>query len=193
MQAAQFILSQSKSKKEDDGEREDEDEYMTNQEKLWNAIETAAEVRVIKDLLKKRDVDVNAKNIFDDSWTALHYAVHEGLMEVVKILVEEYKAPIDPRSSTNKTPFHLACIRGEEPLLDYLLAHGANPSVVDRDGCTPLHYLCETQNYDMVKKLLPVCAASKDVRNRFGKKPADLVKDAEVKRMLRNFSSRLNS
>ena len=65
--------------------------------------------------------------------------------------------------------------------------------MVDRDGCTPMHYLCETQNYDMVKRLLPVCAASKDVRNRFGKKPADLVKDAEVKRTLRNFSSRLNS
>lgn len=77
--------------------------------------------------------------------------------------------------------------------MNFLLEHGANPQAVDREGCTPLHYLCETQNYEMVRKLLPVCAASKDVRNRFGKKPADLVRDAEVKRMLRAFSTKRNS
>ena len=75
----------------------------------------------------KRDVDVNSKNIFDDNWTALHYAVHEGFIEVVKVLADDYKATIDARSSTNKTPFHLACIRGEENLIDFLLERGANP------------------------------------------------------------------
>jgi ankyrin repeat protein len=62
----------------------------------------------------------------------------------VKLLVEEYKASVDPRSVTNKTPFHLACIRGEEQMIRYLLDQKCNTAVVDRDGCTPLHYLCET-------------------------------------------------
>ncbi len=141
----------------------------------------------------RKDVDVEAKNVFDDGWTALHYAVHEGMLEVVKLLVEDFSALIDPRTSTNKTPFHLACIRGEEHLIKYLIENGANTQVVDRDGCSPLHYLCETENHEMIHYLLPLASASKDVRNRFGKKPADLVKDKDIKKLLRNFNSRRES
>jgi len=36
-------------------------------------------------------------------------------------LAEEHKALIDARSATNKTPFHLACIRGDEFVIRYLL------------------------------------------------------------------------
>jgi len=45
----------------------------------------------------------------------------------------------------------------------------------------------------MIRYLLPLASSSKDVRNRFGKKPADLVKDKEIKKMLRNFSQRRDS
>jgi len=66
----------------------------------------------------------------------------------------------------------------------YLLDHDANPLVVDRDGSTPLHYLCETQNHEMIKLVMPKCGASKHLRNRFGKKPLDYITDKEVKRTL---------
>jgi ankyrin repeat protein len=94
---------------------------------------------------------------------------------------------IDSRTATNKTPFHLACIRGDPLLIRYLLDNGASVSVVDRDGSTPLHYLCETENHEMIKEILPLCKGSgvRDVRNRFGKKPADLVQDKEMKKLLR--------
>jgi ankyrin repeat protein len=52
-------------------------------------------MQVIEDLLNKSDVKVDQKNIFDDSWTALHYAVHEGNLVLIKLLVEKYKALID--------------------------------------------------------------------------------------------------
>lgn len=64
--------------------------------------------------MKKRDVYVEAKNIFDDGWTAMHYAVHEGYFDVAKILIEKYLVPIDIRAANNKTPFHIACMRGDE-------------------------------------------------------------------------------
>jgi hypothetical protein len=35
---------------------------------------------IIEDLLRKPDVKVDARNVFDDGWTALHYAVHEGTL-----------------------------------------------------------------------------------------------------------------
>ena len=74
---------------------DDDNEYMTNQEKLWNAIETNLDYQIIEELLKKSDVKVDQKNVFDDSWTALHYAVHEGNMPVIKLLIEKYEASID--------------------------------------------------------------------------------------------------
>jgi ankyrin repeat protein len=39
----------------------------------------------------KPDVDPNIKNIFNDQWTALHYAAQEGYLELIKILVEKYQ------------------------------------------------------------------------------------------------------
>ena len=162
---------------------------MTNQEKLWNAIESQVGTRVVEDLLRRSDVKIDAKNIFDDGWTALHYAVHEGSLEIAKLLVEKYQCEIDQRSSTNKTPFHLACIRGDQEIIKMLIARGASTTVVDRDGCTPLHYLCENQNIEMIKMLLPLCQMSMDVRNRFGKKPIDLVCDRDIKKLLKRETS----
>lgn len=123
--------------------------------------------------------------MFDDGWTALHYAVNEGYLEVVKLLIEHYNATIDSRTSLNKTPFHFACRRGHQEIIKYLIENGASTSVVDRDGCTPLHYLCESENFEMIKLLLPLSKGCKDVRNRFGKKPADLITSSEMKRMMR--------
>jgi ankyrin repeat protein len=62
--------------------------------------------------------------------------------------------------------------------------------VVDRDGCTPLHYLCECENLEMIQLILPLSPGSKDVRNRFGKKPADLLSNNGLKKIIRQFNSR---
>jgi len=65
-------------------------------------------------LLEENEVDVNAKNAFEDGWTCLHYATHEGHLEAVKLLIEDFDAEIDSRTVYNKTPFHFACRRGDE-------------------------------------------------------------------------------
>jgi ankyrin repeat protein len=150
-------------------------------------------IAIIEDLLKRKDVNINGKNIFDDGWTALHYAVHEGSSEVVKLLIETFQAQIDIRASNNKTPLHLACARGDEQVIKYLIDKGASPCVVDRDGCTPLHYLCEGENHDMIQFIMPLSGGARDVRNRFGLKPVDLIKDKTFKRTLRRFSSKRDS
>ena len=48
-------------------------------------------IDVVEEYLKKSDVNVDAINVFDDGWSALHYAVHEGTLDVVKLLVENYE------------------------------------------------------------------------------------------------------
>jgi hypothetical protein len=41
----------------------------------------------------------------------------------------------------------------------------------------------------MIKMLLPLCQMSMDVRNRFGKKPIDLVCDRDIKKLLKRETS----
>jgi ankyrin repeat protein len=136
---------------------EGDPDFVSNQEKLWNAIESKQKIEVIRDLLMRKDVDSEGKNIFSDGWTALHYAVQESYLEAAQVLIEDFKVNIDSRTNFNKTPFHFACRKGDNALIRYLLDQGANPTVVDRDGYTPLHYLCEIENYEMIKLILPLC------------------------------------
>lgn len=62
---------------------------------------------------------------------------------------------------------------------------------MDRDGCTPLHYLCEADNEEMIKQLIPLCPSSKDVRNRYGRKPADMGKNKLLAKLIRDVSGNL--
>lgn len=87
----------------------------------------------------------------------------------------------------------MACRRGDPHIIKYLISKGACTTVVDRDGCTPLHYLCETQNKEMIKYVLPFSSACKDVRNKFGKKPSDLVCDQELKKLMKQNDKRVES
>lgn len=134
------------------------------------------------------------KNQYSDGWTALHYAVQEGYFEAVQLLIEEVKVNIDARTAFNKTPLHFACRKGDDLFIRYLIEKGACATVVDRDGYTPLHYLCENENYEMIKLILPYCKQAKDVRNRFGKKPTDMIgNNKEIKKLIRNMSQGRNS
>jgi len=83
---------------EEGEEKEDIEYYLTNEEKLWNAIEQRSHLEVIKDLSSKV-IDINYKNVFNEGWSALHYAVHESNLETVKFLIEESKAQVDTRTT----------------------------------------------------------------------------------------------
>jgi ankyrin repeat protein len=72
---------------------------------------------MVRDLLKKNDVDTDARNIFDDGWTALHYAIHEGCFSIVKLLIEEFDANIESRTIYNKTPLHFACRKNDDSII----------------------------------------------------------------------------
>lgn len=43
---------------------------------------------------------------------------------------------------------------------------------------------------EMIKLLLPLCKGCKDVRNKFGKKPADLLNSSDIKKVIRQSTSR---
>lgn len=66
-------------------------------------------------------------------WTPLHYAAAGNSLPAVKLLLEQ-GAIVDARSPTERTPLMMAVLFGGEPVIDALLAAGADIRAHDLDG-----------------------------------------------------------
>jgi ankyrin repeat protein len=70
------------------------------------------------------------------------------------------------------TPLHIAAASTDVPLVQLLCLHGANPTVIRKDGLSPFALAVQSDNVDVVKALV---AAGADVRQRYN--PYALVPD----------------
>ncbi|MEA3212139.1 MAG: hypothetical protein QOE70_5196 [Chthoniobacter sp.] len=112
---------------------------------------TRGDPAIVRVLLDHR-ADVNA--LGPEGETALCRAAILGSGDLVRLLIER-GANVNARfSPTNRTPAHVAAARGFVPLLNLLLAHGADPEAKDRAGFTPLHDAAEHGRTLAVRALL---------------------------------------
>jgi ankyrin repeat protein len=65
-----------------------------------------------------------------------HRHAPDGWMPAMKYLVEELHADVNARDARGYTPLHHAAARGDNDMIMYLVAHGADPRAVSRDGHT---------------------------------------------------------
>ncbi|KRY55952.1 Nuclear factor NF-kappa-B subunit [Trichinella britovi] len=92
--------------------------------------------------------------------TLLHLAVRNrqpfALRVVLKVLNDSPdKANIlNHKNFRKQTALHLAVRSGESDCVHYLMAAGANRSLVDGNGCTVAHYLSSTFNEDIYRDIL---------------------------------------
>lgn len=99
-------------------------------------------------LYKKQREKINEPGP-DSQRTALHWAAWGGHHPVVSCLVKAAKADIDPRDIDRNTPLNLAIWAHNVPLLkkllviDLLLTHGADPTLANKNGETPLMNLMQ--------------------------------------------------
>ena len=71
-------------------------------------------------------------------FNALHYAVRDGHVNAVRLMLE---AGVDrnlPTEGDKSTPMVLAAINGQYDIALELLEHGADPNIANDDGVTPL-------------------------------------------------------
>jgi ankyrin repeat protein len=65
-----------------------------------------------------------------------HRHAPDGWLPTLRYLVEELKADVNARDFKGYTPLHNAATRGDNAMITYLLAKGANPHAVARTGQT---------------------------------------------------------
>lgn len=65
-----------------------------------------------------------------------HRHAPDGWMPAMKYLVEVLHADVNARDNNGYTPLHHAAARGDNEMILYLVAHGADPKAVSRNGRT---------------------------------------------------------
>ncbi|HOF86573.1 MAG TPA: ankyrin repeat domain-containing protein, partial [Armatimonadota bacterium] len=65
----------------------------------------------------------------DDGDTALHLCARTGSLDMTKLLVETYRAPVDPLNARQYSPLAIAVEDGRAPVAAYLVGKGASLDV----------------------------------------------------------------
>ncbi|BAA89654.1 gp29 [Wolbachia phage WO] len=97
----------------------------------------AVEAKTVK-LLVEKGANVNAADV--EGYTALHLAVTEKRLEIVRELIKS-GADINAAEYGNKcTPLHLACMVGKVEIVKELVEAGAEIEQADTFGMTAMDY-----------------------------------------------------
>jgi ankyrin repeat protein len=105
--------------------------------------------------------------------TPLIHASTEGHVETVRCLLDHRFAGriINQRDWGDRTALSWACANGHVAVVILLLERGADPTVADRDGLTPLVHALKSEHLESVRCLLdhPSAAATISQRDRWAR------------------------
>ncbi|XP_021020967.1 ankyrin repeat domain-containing protein 53 [Mus caroli] len=112
----------------------------------------------------------------DKGFTAIHFAAQKCQLSCLKVLIEDYKYPVDLPTNKGQTPLHLVIHKNNKsdilPCIDYLLKKGAAINSQTCNGSTPLH-LASCNGLLGCVKLLVQSGANVHARDATGFKPID--------------------
>ncbi|KAF2880147.1 hypothetical protein ILUMI_26010 [Ignelater luminosus] len=145
----------------------------------------------IVQLVLQYGADISA--VDSDGNNILHLCVMNSNENVMQTLLSMVGTNVDINSTNfdGYTPLILCALSKKHFMADALLAAGANPNIGDKkSGRTPLFHAVESNDVDMVKRLLNNNAKTK-VRNFFGTSPHDAMfeldsVDPVMKRLILN-------
>lgn len=156
-----------------------------NNQEFLQAAESGSleEVHKLLDKTIHQDLvaDLNTKGL--DQWTALHFAASEGRVEVVKELISRPEIEKEPQSSINRTPLHLACMRGHTAIVRVLINAGSDKNSKDFDEYTPLHFASEFGHFETIIYLVKEAEANPMLKNKFGYTPSDIAQNMQIRKL----------
>jgi len=137
-------------------------------EKEFSLIQASEEGKIEQVLqLLNDDINPNCTNL--DGMTPLHYAVQNGHLTIIKILVLN-GAKLDQTDIDNRTPLLLAVHFNQLDIAEFLVQQGADVNIPDYEGLTPLFYAAAYGDYFMTDMFL-FYKGKQDVRDSSGKTP----------------------
>ncbi|KAJ4789817.1 ankyrin repeat family protein [Rhynchospora pubera] len=86
--------------------------------------------------------------------SAFHLAAYHGRTEICHYFLQDLGFPVDFLTAKGETPFFHAAMGGQVATARYLISHGANHVVSDRNGMTPLHCAAKYGHGKLVKYLI---------------------------------------
>lgn len=89
-------------------------------------------------------------------------------------------------SSINRTPLHLAAIRGNTAIVRALVAHKFNVNAKDADENTPLHYASEFGHFETIIFLIKEAYADIKIKNKFGYTPSDIAHNIQIRQLFQS-------
>ena len=96
---------------------------------------------------------------------ALHDAVEAKNAAILELLLQNHMNPNSQCPSSGWTPLSYAVAEEQEPLVQRLLQHGANPCLLHSDGSSLLHLAVSGKNIKLVDNLLPhLSVTATDIR-----------------------------
>jgi len=108
--------------------------------------------------LVRGGADINARN--DEGLTLLQMAVRDRMADIAQTLLR-LGADVNLKAQQGGyTALHFAADKGDEDMVDLLIAYKANPDITDSRKQSPLHIAAEGGEEEIVKKLV---AAGADV------------------------------
>ena len=96
---------------------------------------------------------VDLKGCDCHGFTALHWTVQKGDVDIAKILLDSQTNDVNCSDLQGQTVLHLACSAGHLEMVNFLLERGANVDAVDDDGWTPIFYAI-TEDYLKIVSVL---------------------------------------
>nr|CAL36976.1 ankyrin domain protein PK2 [Wolbachia endosymbiont of Culex pipiens] len=109
----------------------------------------AVDAKTVRVLVEK-GVNVNAADV--GGYTALHLAVTEKRLEIVRELIKS-GAEVNAEEYGNKCiPLHLACMVGEKEIVEELVKAGAEIEQADKFGMTGMDYAKNSKEITEVLK-----------------------------------------
>ena len=105
----------------------------------------------IAELLIGRGADVMARNA--GGFTSLHAAAYSGSEAIARLLLEHGAVLEDKANISGATPLLLAAEENHVEVAELLIARGADLSIPDRDGFTPLSQAWAKKRTEMVRFL----------------------------------------